>query len=182
MNHCLSDKTLWLLNEGDSTQEQWRHLEGCRVCADRYDRMTHDLEMITGTLRQIPPPVRAASIRMLLVYRSIPLAVAFLLAIALLWGENMVWRQSLPDPSDQAFNNELSQFLEQVSDAIFTGTSAREAVATAPESDLNSLQAALGETCADECQELFSRSADEATVSQGMPRGPEQQRVNYRAK
>ncbi len=94
----------------------------------------------------------------------------------------MVWRQSLPDPSDQAFNNELSQFLEQVSDAIFTGTSAREAVATAPESDLNSLQAALGETCADECQELFSRSADEATVSQGMPRGPEQQRVNYRAK
>jgi hypothetical protein len=78
------------------------------------------------------------------------------LAIALLWGES---RLSRPDaPSEQTFNGDMSQFLEQVSEAIFDRGSTREVEAASSESDLSSVQVALGENCSAECRELFINS------------------------
>ena len=78
------------------------------------------------------------------------------MAIALIWGESRLWR---PDSSsEQILNRDVSQFLEQVSEAIFDRGSIREVETTSSESDLASVQVALGENCSAECRELFINS------------------------
>jgi hypothetical protein len=69
-----------------------------------------------------------------------------------MWGESRLWR---PNPSsEQALNGDVSQFLEQVSEAIFDRGS-REVETASSEADLASVQVALGENCSAECRELF---------------------------
>jgi hypothetical protein len=155
MNPCLEDKALFLISEGEVSEEQRSHLRSCPACAERYHDMGRDLSFITQTLHQEPPALRIAT-RAPIVYRSLPLAAGVLLAIALLWGES---RLSRPDaPSEQTFNGDMSQFLEQVSEAIFDRGSTREVEAASSESDLSSVQVALGENCSAECRELFINS------------------------
>jgi hypothetical protein len=84
----------------------------------------------------------------------LPIAAGILLAIALMWGESRLWR---PDSSsEQTLSGDLSQFLEQVSEAIFDGGNIREVETS--DSDLASLQVALGENCSDDCRRLFDNS------------------------
>ena len=76
--------------------------------------------------------------------------------MALLWGES---RLSRPHPSsEQIANGDVSQFLEQVSEAIFERGSIREVETASSESDLASVQVALGENCSADCRELFINS------------------------
>jgi hypothetical protein len=155
MNPCLEDKALFLMSEGEVSEEQRSHLLSCPTCAERYHEMGRDLRFITQTLQQEPPPLRIAA-RAPIVYRSLPIAAGVLLAIALLWGESRLWR---PDSSsEQILNRDVSQFLEQVSEAIFDRGSIREVETTSSESDLASVQVALGENCSAECRELFINS------------------------
>jgi hypothetical protein len=117
--------------------------------------MGRDLRFITQTLQQEPPALRIAA-RAPIVYKSLPLAAGVLLAIALLWGES---RLSRPDSSsEQSLNGDVSQFLEQVSEAIFDHGSIGEVETASSESDLASLQIALGENCSADCRELFINS------------------------
>jgi hypothetical protein len=154
MIRCLEDKTLFLLSEGEASEEQRSHLLSCRTCAERYHEMGQDLRFITQTLHQEPLPLRIAA-RAPIVHKSLPIAAGVLLAIALLWGESRLWR---PNPSsEQALNGDVSQFLEQVSEAIFDRGS-REVETASSESDLASVQVALGENCSAECRELFINS------------------------
>jgi hypothetical protein len=155
MNPCLEDKTLFLISEGKVSEEQRSHLLSCPSCAQRYNEMGRDLRFITRTLQQEPPALRIAA-RAPIVYKSLPLAAGVLLAIALLWGES---RLSRPDPSsEQIANGDVSQFLEQVSEAIFERGSIREVETASSESDLASVQVALGENCSADCRELFINS------------------------
>jgi hypothetical protein len=155
MNPCLEDKALFLMSEGEVSEEQRSHLLSCPTCAERYHEMGRDLRFITQTLQQEPPPLRIAA-RAPIVYRSLPIAAGVLLAIALLLGESRLWR---PDSSsEQILNRDVSQFLEQVSEAIFDRGSIREVETTSSESDLASVQVALGENCSAECRELFINS------------------------
>src|SRR5262245_39220429 len=155
MNPCLEDKALFLISEGEVSEEQRSHLLSCPACAKRYQEMGRDLRFITQTLQQEPPAVRIVT-RSPIGYKSLPLAAGVLLAIALLWGES---RLSRPVSSpEQALNGDISQFLEQVSEAIFDRGNIREVETPSSESDLASVQVALGENCSAECRELFINS------------------------
>jgi len=83
MNPCLEDKTLFLISEGEVSEEQRSHLLSCPACAERYQEMGRDLRFITQALQQDPPALRIAT-RAPIVYKSLPLAAGVLLAIALL--------------------------------------------------------------------------------------------------
>ena len=162
MIRCLEDKTLFLLSEGEASEEQRSHLQSCQACTERYREIERDLRLITHTLQQEPAPVRFAAPRAPIFLRSLPIAAGILLAIALMWGESRLWR---PDSSsEQTLNGDVSQFLEQVSEAIFDRGS-REVETASSEADLASVQVALGENCSAECRELFINSLSTDTKS-----------------
>ena len=162
MIRCLEDKTLFFLSEGEASEEQRSHLQSCQACTERYREIERDLRLITHALQQEPAQFRFAAPRAPIFLRSLPIAAGVLLAIALMWGESRLWR---PDSSsEQTLSGDLSQFLEQVSDAIFDRGS-REVETASSESDLTSVQVALGENCSAECRELFINSLSTDTKS-----------------
>jgi len=167
MTQCLEDKALFLLSEGEASEEQRSHLQGCQACTERYQELGRDLRFITKTLEQ-EAPLRVPASRSPLFYRSLPIAAGVLLAIGIMWGESRFWRPN--SPSEQAQSDDISEFLEQVSEAIFDGGNVREvATASSSASDLASLQVALGENCSDECREFFDNSLLATTKSKTTP-------------
>jgi len=156
MIRCLEDKTLFLLKEGEASEEQRSHLQSCQVCTERYHEIERDLRLITQTLQREPPPLRLTKSSGSIFFRSLPIAAGVLLAIAFMWGESQLRR---PDSSsEQRLSSDISQFLEQVSDAIFDGGSMGEVEPASSDSDFASLQVALGENCSGECRGLFNES------------------------
>ena len=156
MTHCLEDKALFLLSEGETSEEHRSHLQSCQRCRQRYREIERDLRLITQTLQQEPPLISATASKAPVFSRFLPIAAGVLLAIAFLWGERAFWR---PDASlEQRFSGDVSQFLEQVSEAIFDGRSAGEIDPPTSDSDLASVQVALGADCADACRGLFNES------------------------
>src|SRR4029450_13288449 len=162
MIRCLEAKTLFLLSEGEASEEQRSHLQSCQACTERYREIERDLRLITHTLQQEPAQFRFAAPRAPIFLRSLPIAAGILLVIALMWGESRLWR---PDSSsEQTPSGDLSQFLEQVSEAIFDGGNIREVETSSSESDLASLQVALGENCSDDCRGLFNSSLSTSSI------------------
>jgi hypothetical protein len=155
MTQCLEDKALFLLSEGEANEAQQSHLQSCQTCAQRYYEIKRDLRLITHTLRQEPPPLSWIP-KTPILYRSLPIAAGVLLVLALLLDDKQLWRAKFP--SDQALNSDVSQFLEQVSEAVFDGGRIRDIENTSSESDLASLQVALGESCSEECRGLLNNS------------------------
>ena len=156
MIRCLEDKTLFLLKEGEASEEQRSHLQSCQVCTERYHEIERDLRLITQTLQREPPPLRLTTSSRSIFFRSLPIAAGVLLAIAFMWGESRLRR---PDSSsEQRLSSDISQFLEQVADAIFDRGSMGEVEPASSDSDLASVQVALGENCSDECRGLFNES------------------------
>jgi hypothetical protein len=154
MSRCLDRKTLFLLSEGEAGENERSHLQSCQACAKQYDEIERDLRLITTTLRQEPPPNGFAASGASIFLKTLPVAAGVLLAAALMWGESRLWR---PDStSEQKLGGDVSQFLEQVSEAIFDGRSMREVGIAASDSDLASVQVALGENCSDQCRSLFN--------------------------
>ena len=156
MIRCLEDKTLFLLKEGEASEEQRSHLQSCQVCTERYHEIERDLRLITQTLQREPPPLRLTTSSRSIFFRSLPIAAGVLLAIAFMWGESRLRR---PDSSsEQRLSSDISQFLEQVADAIFDRGSMGEVEPASSDSDLASLQVALRKNCSDECRGLFNES------------------------
>jgi len=56
MTACLSDDVLWSLSEGGGTAEEGEHLQRCRLCAHRANRLAADLRVIVQVLGDAPPP------------------------------------------------------------------------------------------------------------------------------
>jgi hypothetical protein len=155
MTRCLEDKELFLLSEGEANEAQLAHLQSCQICSKRYEDVRQDIRLITHTLGQKPPPLPLAP-EWPIFYRSLPIAAGVLLALALVLGDSRLWRAN--SPSEQALNGDVSQFLEQVSEAVFDGGRIRDIENTSSESDLASLQVALGESCSEECRGLLNNS------------------------
>src|SRR4029077_14568584 len=107
MTRCLEDKALFLLSEGEASEEQRSHLQGCRVCTERYQELGRDLHFIAQTLQQ-EAPLRFRAGRAPLFYRSLPIAAGVLLAIAIMWGESRLWRPHLTSQPTQS--DEISEF------------------------------------------------------------------------
>jgi hypothetical protein len=167
MTRCLQDKALFLLSEGEANEEQRAHLQRCQICSKRYAEIKQDLRLITHTLQQKPPPLPLAP-EWPIFYRSLPIAAGVLLALALVLGDSRLWRANAP--SEQALNGDVSQFLEQVSEAVFDGGRIRDIENTSSESDLASLQVALGESCSEECRGMLNNSLVANTKTQTMDR------------
>ena len=165
MTRCLDDKTLFLLSEEEDHSEERLHVERCQSCAERCKRIACDLEFIRNTLRKDSPSISLEPIRMPFLYRSLPIAAALLLGIALVWGESRIWSPNLPSSIELAFNSDLSQFVDQVTAALFSDANVRDASPSAPDSDVAALQVALGQDCADECRELFANLMLEPTAN-----------------
>jgi len=156
MTGCLNDKRLFLIHEGDGDSEQRFHLENCQSCATRYERLTADLDVLGRTLSTVSPSLhRLTPLRMPVLYRSLPIAAALLLGVVLVWGESRLWNP-ISTSSELSSNVDLSQFLDQVSDALFSSAGDKDARAVAPDPDIASVQAALGQDCSTECRELFA--------------------------
>ena len=167
MTGCLEDKALFLLTEGEASEAQRSHLQNCWTCSE--------------TIRRNParpsadhPHTRLRSRRRFdwlsperrFFYRSLPIAAGVLLAVALMWGESRLWRPN--SSSEQALNGDVSQFMQQVAEAIDGGTTKNVGTASS-DTDLTSLQIALGENCSDECRELLDNAFATNTQSNTNP-------------
>jgi hypothetical protein len=154
MTRCLGEKTLLLLSAGDGNSEHLLHLKTCEFCADRYQRMAQELEFVASTLRQEPPADEPTDRPIPLLYRAVPILAAFVFAVVLIWGESRFWRSNPGESSEELATSDLSQLLDQVSEALFPADAPRQMEITG--SDLVSVQNALGENCSADCQELFA--------------------------
>lgn len=162
MTRCLEDKTLFLLSEGEAGEKERFHLQNCRFCMERYHEIQRDLRVITQTLRQ-ESPLPVVTSRAPIFSRLLPIAAGVLLAVALLWGESRLSRPELA--SEQRLSGDASQFLEQVSEAIFNGGNVDEVEPASSDSDLTSVQVALGESCSNECRGFFNDRFSPSTKS-----------------
>jgi len=91
-----------------------------------------------------------------MLYRSLPIAVALFLGIALVWGESRLLSPISPSSTELIFNRDLTQFLDQVSDALFSNATGKDSEVISSDPDVASVQAALGQDCSNECRELFA--------------------------
>lgn len=116
MSRCLREETLWLLSEGEGTNAERTHLEGCTDCTRRYEQLTQDLKKLGRVIQRGPflsttaRPRRAWSFR----WGYATAALATLLVV--LWGG--LW---LREPaqflwsalSAETLDSEDLQFLQQ---------------------------------------------------------------------
>lgn len=167
MTRCLGEKAFLMLSAGAGSSEQRLHVETCELCSERYERVARELDVIASTLRQEPPADAPMNRPAHLLYTATPIAAALLFAAVLVWGESRLWRSNLSQPSAELAANDVSEVIEQVSEALFPAEALGQTEATPAGSDLVSLQNALGENCSAECQELFAGLIDERKASSG---------------
>ena len=163
MSGCLREQTLLLLYEGEGTSAHRAHLEACTACATRYQRLVHDLEVIGQVLREAPPlrqaqdrppkpiPHRSHPLRI----RWMPMAATLAVTLALVWGGIWVWSPAPPGLPEEARNEDVVLFLEEVSTALFSTVDAEAAEIPAPVSNSDYLQTALEGEGSCEWQEPF---------------------------
>jgi hypothetical protein len=161
MTRCLGEKAFLMLSAGSGSSEQRLHLETCELCGERYQRIVQELEFVASALRQEPSDDPAMSRPVRLLYKAMPIAAAFLFAALLIWGESRLWRSDLSPSSARLATNDVSDFIEQVSEALFPAEALGQTEVPSTDSDFVSLQNALGENCAADCQELFAELIDD---------------------
>ncbi len=142
MSRCVSDRTLWLLSEGEACREERAHVTSCGVCAVRLRRLEQEISDLQVVLSGSPPsqvaPTQQPGVR-----RRWVAAVATLAAMVMFAWFGGWWRQPpLPLPTE-VHQASIWPFIEGVSTALFPG--AEIGFNTAPDrlSDLDDLQAAL---------------------------------------
>ncbi len=98
MRRCLRERALVLLQAGDGTPADRRHLEECAACAARYHRVLDDVQVIHRILEEEPPRIAVARSRRWPGPVWMPVATA---ALALLLGMNVLfaWQWSRLDRS-----------------------------------------------------------------------------------
>jgi len=144
MRRCLRDRALFLLYEGEGTDVQRAHLETCEACAQRYQRLVDDLAVIRRTLREESLPrvlYRAPQPSHL---RWAPLVTVLTVTLIFVWGGMWAWKLAPPFPRGQTPNEEIWQFLGDVSSATLPAVTNIEDTPTRI-SDFVYLRHALGE-------------------------------------
>ena len=167
MTRCLGEKAFLKLSAGGGSCEQRLHVETCALCSERYERVARELDVIASTLRDEPPADAPTNRPVLLLYKAMPIAAALLFATVLIWGESRLWHADLSQPSARPAANDMSEVIEQVSEALFPAEAFGQTEVTSAGSDLVSIQNALGENCSADCQELFASLINERKASSG---------------
>ena len=98
MKRCLKDKTLLLLQNGDGTSDQRRHLTECDTCAARYEDLRRDLMAISQVLREVPPAQAMAHRFPPRIIRWAPATLGIALALMLSWQGVRMWFSSARPP------------------------------------------------------------------------------------
>jgi hypothetical protein len=141
MKRCLSERAMLRVHTREGTAAEHEHLRLCADCAERYDKLVQDLEMLHHVL-EAPPPVHAPSRGGLaLPLRWAPLALAALALLAL--AGSVVWLQR-PAPVQIASRAPaVSAFAADVSAALFANNSPTTTTTALVTNDAPYLQAAL---------------------------------------
>jgi hypothetical protein len=129
--------------------------------------MAQELELITSTLGQDPPAGAQIGRPIPVLYRAAPIIAAVLFAVALIWGESRFLHSNRPESSEPLASSDWSQLLEQASEALFPAEALGQTGVAPADSDLVSVQKALGEDCSADCQELFADLINERKATFG---------------
>jgi hypothetical protein len=156
MTGCLGEKAFLMLSAGDGSSEQRLHLKTCELCSELYERVVRELELIASALRREPLIETPMSRPLGLLYKAAPLAAALLFAAVLIWGESRLLRSDPSQTSAQLAANDVTDLIEQVSEALFPAEALGHTAATSAGADLVSVQNALGENCSADCQDLLA--------------------------
>jgi len=142
MSRCVSDRTLWLLSEGEACCEERAHVASCGVCTVRLRRLEQEISDLRVVL-SISPPSQVAPTQEPRTRMSWAASVATLAALVMFVWFGGSWRQpTLPLPME-ARQASIWPFIEAVSTAIFPGTEIGFSATPDRLSDLDDLQAAL---------------------------------------
>jgi hypothetical protein len=142
MSHCLRDRTLWLLSEGEASGEDRAHVASCVVCATRLHRLEQDLSQLRVVLFDSPPPQATLVRRRPLGGRWLASAAALAAMVVLAWYGVRWQRPSLPLPME-ARQESIWPFIEGVSAVLFPTVDAGAISAPDQLADLDDLRAAL---------------------------------------
>ncbi len=123
MSPCLSDRTLFLVHEGDASETDRAHVRACLGCAARHQRLVRDLQVIGDALRGAPPLFAVVPRRRIL--RRPAAAVAAVVVALVVFGgiEAWMWRESVSwvRPRPKGGDADPLPFLEKVS-AVLSST------------------------------------------------------------
>ena len=152
MNHCLSEKALYLLYAGDENRSQRLHLTQCAKCARYYEQLSQRLSSVEQILQESPPPsfhvAHATEGQSQFVYhRQFSFAVvAVVVAFALIW--ELRWqKESSQQGLPRIANQDVTRFFErEVSPALFATADVSAPRLPLPVSDLAYLEAALSDS------------------------------------
>lgn len=123
MKRCVSDRTLWLVAEGEATAADRDHVQSCVACTARYQRLDHDLATLRVALSGAPPRrmVRQSAVP---VRWHWPTATAAVVLIALAWGSLWFQGPSWPNLAPVDGQEAVASFLAEVSLALFASADA----------------------------------------------------------
>jgi len=125
------------------------------ACRARYQRLVRDLERIGQALREEPPPGEVVTGSYGPVVPWLSVAAGLMLALTLAWGGLWMWNPTPPVPSDDAGNEEVWSFLEEMSTALLMPDSTSGVESSSQAADFPYVSAALGEELPCEGVDLF---------------------------
>ena len=140
MKQCLNERVLLRVHTREGTLAEREHLRLCADCAERYDQLAEDLDVLRHILQEPPP---AAAVRRVEPFRVgwVPLAAAAALVVALASASLLHQPASVPVQL-AARSTTVSAFATDVSAALFAD-SIPTTIAALTTSDASYLQAAL---------------------------------------
>lgn len=143
MSHCLRDRTLWLMSEGDARPEDRAHVASCMPCAARLRRLEQDLGRLSAVLTG-PLPVHAVPTRLRPARMRWMTAAATVAMLTLTVWLGSWWQRSSPPVLPMEVSQEsIGFFIDAVSAALFATVDPGVMSSPDPLPDLDDLQAAL---------------------------------------
>ena len=119
MSQCLTYRLLLQLFEGEGTSAQRNHLEECEACRTRYRRLENDLTAI-GQVLEGEPPSRTVVVNPTgFPLRWVATSAVLVLALVVLWGSFSMWNSFPSQRHERAGNEEVWEFVQDVSTALF---------------------------------------------------------------
>jgi hypothetical protein len=142
MSRCLRDRTLWLVSEGEASQEDRAHVASCAICAARLRRLEQDLSHVRSALSG-PPPPHAAPARLRPVHVRWMASAATLAAMIVLGWFGLWWQQPSPPLPMETRQESIWPFVEGISAALFSTVDSGFTATADRLAELDDLQAAL---------------------------------------
>jgi hypothetical protein len=142
MSRCVSDRTIWLISEGEAGGEAQAHVASCAHCTLRVRRLQAELHDLQVALSGVPPAVRSPT-RLTGMHRYWLATGATLAALVMLaWVGGRWWFPTSPLVTELQPAS-MAAFMEGVSVALFTDAALNFGTTPDRLADFDDLQAAL---------------------------------------